>query len=104
MIPGRTFNCPFPTTGNIGLCVGTLIARYVKPKPFPGWNSQEQAWAHTQGQLAWYKEMESKGVSSNKFKIEVKKTFKSVEIKPISTPLGYVLSLEEQTQLYLWII
>ena len=39
--------------GNIGLCVGTLIARYVKPEnPLPGWHSQEQAWAQTQGQLA----------------------------------------------------
>ena len=62
-LPGRelsTVSFPDLRNGNIGLCVGTLIARYVKPKnPLPGWNSQEQAWAHTQGQLAWYKEMES---------------------------------------------
>ena len=25
--------------------------------PLPGWHSQEQAWAQTQGQLAWYRAM-----------------------------------------------
>ena len=48
--------------GNIGLCVATQIARYVKKEnPLPGWNSPEQAWAQTQGQLAWYKAMEDVG-------------------------------------------
>src|SRR5258708_28511252 len=48
--------------GGIGLCVATQIARYVKPRnPLPGWHSPEQAWAQTQGQLAWYRAMEEKG-------------------------------------------
>lgn len=48
--------------GNIGLVVATQIARYVKPESkLPGWNSPEQAWAQTQGQLAWYKTMEDQG-------------------------------------------
>lgn len=48
--------------GNIGLCVATQIARYVKPgNPLPGWHSPEQAWAQTQGQLAWYRTMEERG-------------------------------------------
>jgi membrane dipeptidase len=48
--------------GNIGLVVATQIARYVsKDNPLPGWKSPEQAWAHTQGQLAWYKAMEEGG-------------------------------------------
>jgi membrane dipeptidase len=39
--------------GNIGLVVATQIARYVtKENHLPGWKSPEQAWAHTQGQLA----------------------------------------------------
>ena len=39
--------------GRIGICFGTMIARYVKPgNPIPGWNSPEQAWAQTQAQLA----------------------------------------------------
>lgn len=45
--------------GNIGLVVATQIARYVAPdNPLPGWHSPEQAWAQTQAQLAWYREME----------------------------------------------
>jgi len=48
--------------GEVGLVVATQIARYVAPgNPLPGWNSPEQAWAQTQGQLAWYKEMETCG-------------------------------------------
>jgi membrane dipeptidase len=48
--------------GNIGLVVGTQIARYVAPEnKLPGWHSPEQAWAQTQGQLAWYRAMEEDG-------------------------------------------
>src|SRR5258708_29248814 len=48
--------------GGIGLCVATQIARYVKQgNPLPGWHSPEQAWAQTQGQLAWYRAMEERG-------------------------------------------
>jgi membrane dipeptidase len=48
--------------GKVGLCGATLIARYVKPgSSIPGWHSPEQAWAHTQGQLAWYRAMEAAG-------------------------------------------
>jgi membrane dipeptidase len=48
--------------GQVGLVVATQIARYVKPgNPLPGWHSPAQAWAQTQGQLAWYKAMEAAG-------------------------------------------
>ena len=48
--------------GNIGLVVATQIARYVAPdNTLPGWNSPHQAWAQTQGQLAWYRQMEQVG-------------------------------------------
>jgi membrane dipeptidase len=48
--------------GGIGLVVATQIARYVAPdNPLPGWHSPWQAWAQTQGQLAWYKAMEEAG-------------------------------------------
>ena len=40
--------------GNIGICVATQIARVSFNEKLPGWNSQEEAWAHTQNQLAWY--------------------------------------------------
>ncbi len=46
--------------GRVCLCVATQIARHVHlDNPLPGWHSPEQAWAMTQGQLAWYREMEA---------------------------------------------
>src|SRR6201989_3176798 len=51
--------------GNIGLVVATQIGRDVAPdNNLPGWHSPEQAWAQTQGQLAWYKAMEDAGEMS----------------------------------------
>ena len=57
-----TVSLPEMRRGGIGLCVATQIARYVKPgNPLRGWHSPEQAWAQTQGQLAWYRAMEEAG-------------------------------------------
>jgi len=60
---GRGTVClPEMRRGGVGICVATLIARYVKPhNPLRGWHSPEQAWAQTQGQLAWYRAMEEVG-------------------------------------------
>lgn len=57
---GRGTVClPELRRGNIGLVVATQIGRYAKPThPLGGWHSPEQAWAMTQGQLAWYRAME----------------------------------------------
>jgi len=58
----NTVSLPEMRRGNVGLCVATQIGRY---SPYfhrlPGWNSPEQAWAQTQGQLAWYRTMEEAG-------------------------------------------
>ncbi len=82
--------------GNIGLCVATQIARYVKKQnPIPGWHSPEQAWAQTQGQLAWYREMERAGeMSQIKTNADLKKHLDLWEKPDSKTPIGYVLSLE----------
>ena len=57
-----TVSLPDLRRGSIGLVVATQIARFTAPdNPLPGWNSPEQAWAQTQGQLAWYREMEAAG-------------------------------------------
>jgi membrane dipeptidase len=84
--------------GNIGLVVATQIARSVAPgNPLPGWHSPEQAWAQTQGQLAWYKAMEAEGemkqvnnIDSLEKHLEEWKEVKLNDQKPI----GYILSLE----------
>ncbi|MFH6603450.1 dipeptidase [Maribacter algicola] len=82
--------------GNIGLCIATQIARYVhRDNPLPGWNSPQQAWAQTQGQLAWYRSMEAIGEmvqikNKNDLEAHLELWKKNVEKKPI----GYILSLE----------
>src|SRR5262249_13859569 len=48
--------------GRVGPSSATQFGRF---SPYfhrlPGWNSPEQAWAQTQGQLAWYRAMEEQG-------------------------------------------
>ena len=87
---------PSMREGNIGLCMATLIARFVKPKnTLPGWNSPEQAWAQTQGQLAWYRAMELDGqLSQIKNKKQLDKHLKSWEQDSSQSAIGYILSLE----------
>lgn len=82
--------------GNVGLCVATQIARYVKKgSPLPGWNSPHQAWAQTQGQLAWYKAMEEIGEMVQITNLKELKTHRALWEKDDSKkPIGYILSLE----------
>jgi len=61
-----TVSLPEMRRSGIGLCVATQIARieHNAYSPVFGWRSQEQAWAQTQGQLAWYRTMEEAGQMS----------------------------------------
>jgi membrane dipeptidase len=97
--------------GRVGLCVATQIARH---SPYfhrlPGWNSPEQAWAQTQGQLAWYRAMEEAGEMTsirNRADLDrhVEQWLKAPQDdgtayvvesrkRPAKLPIGYVLSLE----------
>ena len=82
--------------GGIGICVATQIARYVKKgSELPGWHSPEQAWAQTQGQLAWYKAMEEDGqMVQIKDAKGLEHHLKLWENPNDTTPIGYILSLE----------
>jgi membrane dipeptidase len=82
--------------GRVGLCVATQIARYVTPgNPLPGWHSPAQAWAHTQGQLAWYRAMEEAGEMVAVTKASgLDRHLRACEERPDAAPIGYVLSLE----------
>jgi membrane dipeptidase len=104
--PDRTrgvVSFPEMRRGRIGLCVATQIARQVSQfSKLPGWYSAEQAWAHTQGQLAWYREMESAGeMAQIRNTADLDRHLKlwtaSARNPKSSTtrkPIGYVLSLE----------
>ena len=88
-------------TGRIGLCVATQIARFVAPdNPLPGWHSPDQAWAQTQGQLAWYRAMEEAGERSctdrgrPRARCANSSRWTATAPRPKDTPIGYILSLE----------
>jgi len=87
--------------GGIGLVVATQIARFVEPgSAILGWNSPEQAWAQTQGQLAWYRVMQDEGLmvqirNAKELDIHLKrwKLFEDGDV-PGMPPIGFILSLE----------
>lgn len=93
-----TVSFPELRKGNIGLVVATQIARYVAPgNPLPGWHSPEQAWAQTQGQLAWYKAMEEEGEMVQITNLAALEKHIALWINDNSSskkPIGYILSLE----------
>ncbi len=85
--------------GQIGLCVATQIARFVKhSNRLPGWHSPEQAWAQTQGQLAWYRAMEECGELlsiRNRHQLDAHFQLWTANSSPqTKLPIGYILSLE----------
>jgi membrane dipeptidase len=91
-----TVSFPSMAEAKVFLCVATQIGRTMKPgSDLPGWQSQEQAWAQTQGQLAWYRTMEEAGemvqiVNPGDLDdhLHLWQTFAGKK------PIGYILSLE----------
>ena len=83
--------------GNIGLCMATQIARYVKKEnELPGWNSAYQAWSQTQGQLAWYRAMEAIGEMVQITNLTELNSHLDLwnSLDNSKNPIGYILSLE----------
>jgi membrane dipeptidase len=93
-----TVSLPELRKGNIGLVVATQIARFVAPdNALPGWHSPAQAWAQTQGQLAWYKAMEDCGEMSqvnDLVSLEKHLTLWNEDLPNEKKRIGYILSLE----------
>ena len=93
-----TVSLPELRKGNIGLVVATQIARYVAPgNNLPGWHSPAQAWAQTQGQLAWYKAMELAGEMiqiKDLPSLEQHVALWKNDTTNANKPIGYILSLE----------
>lgn len=98
--PGRgvnTVSLPEMRRGGIGLCVATQLARIDLHafSPLPAWNSQAQAWAMTQAQLAWYRAMEEAGeMIQIRNATELETHLTNWSAAPETTPIGYILSLE----------
>jgi membrane dipeptidase len=95
-----TTTLPELRKGNIGLVVATQIGRVVRDNkglPGAGWHSPEQAWAQTQGQLAWYREMERLGemvMIKNRAELDAHLALWTNGEPNDKKPVGYILSLE----------
>ncbi|HKK73786.1 MAG TPA: membrane dipeptidase [Saprospiraceae bacterium] len=93
-----TVSFPALRSGNVGVVVGTQIARYTKRNntlPGASWNSPEQAWAQTQGQLAWYRAMEQDGqLRLIKNLSELEAQLKDWSANAEECPIGLIRSLE----------
>ncbi|MDP4748801.1 MAG: dipeptidase [Algoriphagus sp.] len=93
-----TVSLPELRKGNVGLVVATQIARFVEPdNPLPGWHSPQQAWAHTQGQLAWYSAMEKQGELKqirNWQELQAHLAYWNAGEDKSQKAIGYILSLE----------
>ena len=93
-----TVNFASLRSGNIGVVVGTQIARYARrtnTAPGASWNSPEQAWAQTQGQLAWYQAMEANGALRQITDLpSLDNHLEYWKADPVNTPIGLIRSLE----------
>lgn len=90
---------PALRAGKVGLVVATQIARYVAPgSTLPGWHSPEQAWAQTQGQLAWYRAMVAAGEMNQITNMDTLtrhlQMWDDESIADAEKPVGFILSLE----------
>ncbi len=93
---GGTVSFPEMRKANVGICVATLIGGCMKPAAtVASWNSPPQAWAMTQGQMAWYRAMEDDGVIRQLLTWEaVENHLSEWNADPVKTPIGYILSIE----------
>lgn len=99
---GRGTVClPELRNGKIGLVVATQLSRVAdQNRAFPGysWNSPYQAWAMTQAQLTWYREMEKLGemvqITSNDQLDKHLTLWEDDSVPDADKPIGFVLSLE----------
>jgi len=95
-----TTTLPELRKGNVGLVVATQIGRVTEKnnnRPGAGWHSSEQAWAQTQGQLAWYRTMEEEGqmvMIRNRQQLDDHLALWMNDEPNDKKPVGYVLSLE----------
>jgi membrane dipeptidase len=83
----------------VGLVIATQLSRCTGfGMSLPGWNSPQQAWAMTQAQLAWYREMEEAGemvqITTNQQLDAHLALWEDETTDDSKKPIGYFLSLE----------
>jgi membrane dipeptidase len=85
--------------GRVGLVIATQLSRCTSfGMTLSGWNSPQQAWAMTQAQLAWYREMEVMGemvqITTAEGLDKHLALWNDETVADEIKPIGYVLSLE----------
>ncbi|MCB1231373.1 MAG: membrane dipeptidase [Verrucomicrobiae bacterium] len=91
---------PEMRAGGMGICVATQIGGCMKPRgPVASWESPPQAWAMTQGQLAWYRVMEELGEMREIRDADGLRSHLETWADPeaaaeAKAPIGYIRSLE----------
>lgn len=85
--------------GRVGLVVATQLARYTPyGSSLAGWSSPQQAWAMTQAQLAWYREMEALGEMVQITDLAALERhlalWDDADTSDEKKPVGYILNLE----------
>lgn len=109
--PFRTRNTvcfPELRRGRFGIIVATQIARYApRFHNLPGWRSPQQAWAHTQGQLAYYRAMEECGElvqlrTAAQVEAHAALWQKASDEEAAKLPIGFLLSLEGADSILSW--
>ena len=104
----NTVSLPEMRRARIGLCVATQISRFSSRfSKLPGWNSPEQAWAQTQGQLAWYRAMEDCGElvqlrTGPEVEAHAARWRQAAPEELAKLPIGYLLSLEGADSILSW--
>lgn len=97
---GRGTVClPELRKGRVGLVVATQLARYTPPgSHLAGWSSPQQAWAMTQAQLCWYREMVKLGEMVQITDLQGLDRHLTLwdddAVEDGQKPIGFILSLE----------
>jgi membrane dipeptidase len=101
--PGRgrgTVCFPELRKGRIGCIIATQLARTVDYfSKLPGWKAPEQAWAFTQAQHEWHREMERCGelvqfTTGAQIRAHADKWIAASDEEARTLPIGYILGLE----------
>ncbi len=89
---------PEMRAGRVGICVATQLAGCMTgARPIANWMSPEQAWAQTQGQLAWYRALEEEGTMRQIWgsaDLDAAITHWQGDEPDAGKPIYYILSLE----------
>lgn len=97
---GRGTVClPELRKGRVGLVIATQLSRCTSfGMSLSGWNSPQQAWAMTQAQLAWYREMEALNemvqITTQAALDGHLALWEDDQLPDENKPIGYILSLE----------